>query len=207
MTPRDLLFAAGLASRGGLDPAAALRAITLTPAEIHGASDRVGSLRVGKDADLCVLNGPPLSGHASVLATWANGAVAWSARAPSAPGGKGAKGATGATVIEVGELHLGDGRVLRPGQLLMRDGEIVEVAARVAHPRGAKLVRGAAAMPGMIDAFGHLGLEGSKKVPSTDFDLETIIGPGDAVDRRAAARRPARRCWPTSRRRRTSSAR
>jgi hypothetical protein len=41
-------------------------------------------------------------------------------------------------------------------------------------------------MPGMIDAGGHLGLEGSSKAPSTDFKLARIVGPGDHVDRRVA---------------------
>jgi imidazolonepropionase-like amidohydrolase len=175
-SPRDLLFAARLASRGGLDPAAALRAITLTPAEILGAGRRVGSLREGKDADLCVLNGDPLAAGTSVLATWIDGEVVWKAKEPER-----------ATVIEAAELHVGDGRVLRPGQLLMEDGRIREVGERVSHPRGATVVRGSACMPGMIDAFGHLGLEGSRKVPATDFPLGSIVAPGDDVDRRVAA--------------------
>ena len=53
---RDLRFAAAVASRGGLDERrGALRAITLSPAEILGVADRVGSLAPGKDADFVVL--------------------------------------------------------------------------------------------------------------------------------------------------------
>jgi len=37
----------------------ALRAITLTPAEIFGVADRVGSLQPGKDADVVVWSGDP----------------------------------------------------------------------------------------------------------------------------------------------------
>jgi len=182
--PRDLLFAARLASRGGLEPAAALRAITLAPAEILGVAQRVGSLRAGKDADLCVLNGDPLAPGTSVLATWVDGEVAWT---PAQHASKEDDGrASRATVIEVEELHVGDGEVLRPGQLLMQDGRIREVGARVSRPRGATVVRGKTCMPGMIDAFGHLGLEGSRKVPGTDFTLATILDPGDALDRRVA---------------------
>ncbi|HEX6881888.1 MAG TPA: amidohydrolase family protein [Planctomycetota bacterium] len=181
-SPRDLLFAARLASRGGLEPAAALRAITLAPAEILGVAQRVGSLRAGKDADLCVLNGDPLASSTSVLATWVDGEVAWT---PDRHAREDARGSR-ATVIEVEELHVGDGEVLRPGQLLIQDGRIREVGARVSHPRGATVVRGKTCMPGMIDAFGHLGLEGSRKVPGTDFTLATILDPGDALDRRVA---------------------
>jgi len=55
-----ITLAAAMAAANGLDKDAALRAITLTPAEILGVADRIGSLQVGKDADLVILNGPPL---------------------------------------------------------------------------------------------------------------------------------------------------
>jgi imidazolonepropionase-like amidohydrolase len=49
----------GLAVREGLGEEAALRAITLTPAEILGVAGRVGSLEPGKDADLALYRGHP----------------------------------------------------------------------------------------------------------------------------------------------------
>ena len=36
-----------------------MRAITINPAQIIGVDDRVGSLEVGKDADLVVFSGHP----------------------------------------------------------------------------------------------------------------------------------------------------
>ena len=45
--------------KGGLDRAAALRAMTLTPAEILGVADRVGSLEEGKDANILFFDGDP----------------------------------------------------------------------------------------------------------------------------------------------------
>jgi imidazolonepropionase-like amidohydrolase len=174
-SPRDLLFFARLATRGGLGSAAALRAITLSPAELLGGADRVGSIRPGKDADFCVLNGDPFAESTSVLATWVDGRAVWNASSKRQ-----------ATVVEVDELHVGDGNVLRPGALLLQDGKIVDVGERVAHPRGATVVRGKACMPGMIDALGHLGLQGSRKVPGADFPLARIAGRADPVDRRVA---------------------
>jgi imidazolonepropionase-like amidohydrolase len=56
---RVLLYEAQVAVRYGLSPAAALRAITLTPAEILGVEKRVGSLEKGKDADLVLFDGDP----------------------------------------------------------------------------------------------------------------------------------------------------
>ena len=49
----------GLAIREGLEPEVALRALTLTPAEILGVANRVGSLEPGKDADLALYQGHP----------------------------------------------------------------------------------------------------------------------------------------------------
>jgi imidazolonepropionase-like amidohydrolase len=51
----------------------ALRAITLTAAEHLGLDDRVGSLEPGKDADLVVLDGDPLSTYTRVVETWVEG--------------------------------------------------------------------------------------------------------------------------------------
>ncbi|MFN0241582.1 MAG: amidohydrolase family protein [Planctomycetota bacterium] len=170
----ELRFAASVASRGGLSPDDALRAITLAPAEILGVSDRVGSLTPGKDADFVVLNGAPLELGTSVIATWVDGDVAYKAYE------------TSAVVVAVDELHLGDGHVLTPGELLMQDGRIVDVGNRVGRPRGATVVRGKAAMPGMIDALGHLGLEGSAKMAGARFELKRLVEPGDLADRRVA---------------------
>ena len=50
---------AGLAMRGGLTREQALRAVTITPAQILGVDNRVGTVEVGKDADLVLWNGEP----------------------------------------------------------------------------------------------------------------------------------------------------
>jgi imidazolonepropionase-like amidohydrolase len=170
----DLRFAAQLASRGGLSADAALRAITLGAAKAIGADAEVGSLTVGKRGDVCVFTGAPLAATTGVVATWVGGELAW----------KG--GASDSVVVEVEELHVGDGEVLRPGQLLLRDGRVAELGRRVSHPPGATVVRAPVAMPGMIDALGFLGLDGSGRVPQADFKLARIVESGDDTDRRVA---------------------
>jgi imidazolonepropionase-like amidohydrolase len=55
-----LVHQATFAVREGLDPQAALRAITINPARVLGIDDRLGSLTPGKDADLTVWSGDPL---------------------------------------------------------------------------------------------------------------------------------------------------
>ena len=56
---RNLRFEAGNAVAYGMTRDDALRAITLTPAEVFGVADRVGSLQAGKDADVVVWSGDP----------------------------------------------------------------------------------------------------------------------------------------------------
>jgi imidazolonepropionase-like amidohydrolase len=55
--PPDILKAAKKAIDAGLPPDAALRALTLTPAEIFGVADRLGSIEAGKIANLVVCDG------------------------------------------------------------------------------------------------------------------------------------------------------
>jgi imidazolonepropionase-like amidohydrolase len=56
---RNVRFEAGNAVAYGMSRDDALRAITLTPAEVFGVANRVGSLQVGKDADVVVWSGDP----------------------------------------------------------------------------------------------------------------------------------------------------
>lgn len=58
--PQEYLpLCAGLAVQAGMDPFAALQAITINPARHAGIADRVGSLEVGKDADIVITDGCP----------------------------------------------------------------------------------------------------------------------------------------------------
>jgi hypothetical protein len=55
--PKDILKAAKKSIDAGLTPDAALRAFTLSPAEIFGVADRLGSIESGKIANLVVTDG------------------------------------------------------------------------------------------------------------------------------------------------------
>ena len=57
-TPGDEMVL--LVRDGGMTPAAALRAVTLTNAELLGISDKVGTLAPGKSADVVAFDGNPL---------------------------------------------------------------------------------------------------------------------------------------------------
>jgi len=71
---------AAFAVRHGLPPEVALKAITLNAAEILGVADRVGSLEVGKDADLVILSGDPLAATTRVEQVWISGQRVFPAR-------------------------------------------------------------------------------------------------------------------------------
>ena len=68
-----LVHQAALAVKDGMDPADALRAITLNPAEVLGLGDRLGSIDVGKDADLVLWDGDPLDLRHRTLRVWQAG--------------------------------------------------------------------------------------------------------------------------------------
>jgi len=70
---RLFLRMGAMAVRAGMTREGALRALTLSGAEILGLADRVGSLRVGKDADFVVLDGDPFSVYTKVQQTWVEG--------------------------------------------------------------------------------------------------------------------------------------
>ncbi len=70
---RLFLRTAGLAVRAGMSREKALEALTLAGAKMLELDGRTGSLDVGKDADLIVLSGDPLSVKTKVLETWVEG--------------------------------------------------------------------------------------------------------------------------------------
>ncbi len=64
---------AGLAVKAGMDPFDALQAITINPARHIGIEHRVGSLEVGKDADIVITNGSIFESLTNVLYTIIDG--------------------------------------------------------------------------------------------------------------------------------------
>jgi imidazolonepropionase-like amidohydrolase len=71
---RNLPYQAAMARAFGLPADAALRAITLSPAEIFGVADRMGSIEVGKDANLFVATGDVMDHRTNVTHVFIDGA-------------------------------------------------------------------------------------------------------------------------------------
>ncbi len=74
---RLFLRMAAFAIRGGMSREGALKAVTLTGAELLDLDHRLGSLTEGKDADIIVLNGDPFSAYTLVEQTWVEGTLAF----------------------------------------------------------------------------------------------------------------------------------
>ena len=68
---------AAYAVRGGMDRQTALESITITAARILGVGDRIGSLEIGKDADLIVTDGDVLHYRTLVHYAVVNGRMAY----------------------------------------------------------------------------------------------------------------------------------
>lgn len=71
--PKDILKAAKKAVDAGLAPDAALRALTLSPAEIFGVSDRLGSIEKGKIANLVVTDGDLFNDKTKIKTVFVDG--------------------------------------------------------------------------------------------------------------------------------------
>jgi imidazolonepropionase-like amidohydrolase len=70
---RNLPYNAALAVAYGLDPDEALRALTINPARIWGAADRLGSIEPGKVANLMLTTGDPLDVRTTVKQVFIRG--------------------------------------------------------------------------------------------------------------------------------------
>ena len=173
----------------GMDPLRALRLVTLNPAQQLGIGARVGSLEVGKDADIVLLTGDPLSSLSRVVWTMVDGEIEFerrdtfgfdaaplSASAPAAlPEAIGADPEGGPlTAIVGGTLHTISGEDVEGGTLLMQDGKILVAAVMESVPAGARVIdaTGKHLWPGMIALNTELGLREVGSVRATNDGAE-----------------------------------
>lgn len=74
-----LPICAGLSVRAGLPMSEAYKSITINPAKICGVNARVGSLEVGKDADIAIFDGNPMNTFTNTLYTIIDGKIVYRA--------------------------------------------------------------------------------------------------------------------------------
>lgn len=70
---RNLPYHAGFAVAYGMNKDDALKAVTITPAEILGVADKLGSVEAGKNATLFICNGDPFEPSTTVKQVFING--------------------------------------------------------------------------------------------------------------------------------------
>jgi len=153
-TVSHLLLQASAAVRVGMDPLDALRTITLAPARVLGIDDRVGSLDVGKDADMVILGGDPFGPANQPQAVVIDGEIVWR-EAPDV--------AADATVVRCGRILTAAGDDIRAGVIVVRGGKIDYVGPGALLGSLDKVARAIDAtswtvVPGWIDAGGTAGL-------------------------------------------------
>lgn len=161
---------------GGLTEQQALDLITINPAKELGIAHRTGSIDVGKDADLVIWDGHPLSTYSRVNTTIIEGEIlfqradAFGVNAsstiktsldpftyiPDQPMPKKAN----AYAIRNATVYTGTGAVLSNATVVMESGKVKAVGQHVAIPAGATVIngRGLNVYPGFIDAGSTIGL-------------------------------------------------
>jgi imidazolonepropionase-like amidohydrolase len=167
--------AAKLVKYCGFTPEEALHAITLNPAKQLGLGDKLGTIEVGKDADLVIYNGHPLNSYSRCEMTLIEGEVYFqrtdklepSAVAKDIPTAAPAKFAPipelpkGTYLLSGATIHQ-PGKTPFKGKVVVTDGTIKQVEPMDAKIdlKGAKEIdlTGLHLYPGMIDSGTVLGL-------------------------------------------------
>jgi imidazolonepropionase-like amidohydrolase len=148
----DMLFLAGLFTRGGNSTESVLRMLTTNPAKILGVDANVGVLADGHDADFVVLTGDPFAQGTLIQSTWINGTKEYSRDTRKQT-----------TLIQAAAVHVGDGTIITSGAVVVSGKTIQAVGANVSAPQDAitRKYPGAVVVPGFIDLGTGLGFGGS----------------------------------------------
>ncbi|MBL8861041.1 MAG: amidohydrolase family protein [Planctomycetes bacterium] len=183
----------------GMDRVRALGLVTLFPAQQLGIGDRVGSIEVGKDADLVCLTGDPLSSLSVVRWTMIDGRIEFERRdafeletrrpdvTPLAEPPRGEAPAEGEVFAIVGAtLHPISGPDVEDGTIVVRGGRIAALGQGLPIPAGARVVDGSGkhVWPGLVQPGTNVGLLEIGAIPATDDQGEP---PGNQPDLRVAA--------------------
>ncbi len=144
---------ASLAVRYGMKVEDAVKAITIWEAEASGLEDRIGSLDVGKDADLVALNGEPFEFLTSVDKVMIDGKIEYQRENPapaalqvSLPEAKGALAvppdikSSRTFALKGGTIFTMAGSPLKNGVILVKDGKIEKIGADISIPQGYPVV-------------------------------------------------------------------
>lgn len=197
----------------GLSEADALRAFTLSPAEMFGVDDRLGSIEVGKIANLVVADGSLFLEGTKIETVFVDGEQFDVPQTMAASGGRGGRGGGGGgdedTAIDVtappipmsqdkgafrndpvtfitgATILTASNGTIENGDIIVRDGTISEVGTGLTRPNGATVVdaRGMYVTPGIIDAHSHMAAEAINEGSVNSSAMVTIEDVIDPTDR------------------------
>ena len=177
------LEAAKMVKYGGVSEATALAMITINPARELGIADRMGSIEVGKDADISLFNAHPFDGFARCEMALVDGEVHFQRKNPAGkfeprsgdsskmPASSLAEAKAkeldlavnqgGVYAVTKANLHPVVGPEIQGGTIVVAAGKIAAIGGPdLAIPNGAKVIdaEGLDIWPGLIDSGSQLGL-------------------------------------------------
>lgn len=201
--PADARAAVRRAIQMGLSREAALRALTLSPAEIFGVDDRLGSIETGKIANLTVTDGDLFEQGTDVRMVFIDGRRFQNAPdtrtarrddgeddarsdAPSGPpvpmaDTDGPYREDAVTLIRNATVMTASRGTLENTDVLLRDGKIAQVGRGLSAPGGATVVdaTGMYVTPGIIDAHTHIAADG---INEGTVNVSAMVGMEDVID-------------------------
>jgi imidazolonepropionase-like amidohydrolase len=162
---QNLRHLAMLTVRYGMDRVDALRAITLAPAEAMELDQRLGSIEVGKDADLVLLDGEPFEMLTSVEKVIIDGSVEFERTPierpvpglPTTPSEDDGRALTiPGNAAEAGRIAIRGGTVYT----MVEDGKITRVGEGLPIPSGYTTIdaEGFVVMPGLVSPRSYVGI-------------------------------------------------
>ena len=170
---------------GNMPMQSALQMVTINSARELGIHQRVGSLEIGKDGDVAIFNGHPLSAYSRVEMTLIEGEIRFQRELqPTAMSPEAVKRTTTAVPLELAapevrsrtlalttspnglyaitgaKIHPIDAPEINGGTVVVRDGKIEAIHPDIRFPEGATTIDAAGLhlYPGLIDAGTTLGI-------------------------------------------------
>lgn len=186
---------------GGVPANEVLKMLTINPAKELGIDHRTGSLEVGKDADISIWDGHPLSVYSKPWMTIVEGEVLFQRRDafgvdkvatikskldpftynPEAPLPKESR----VYAIRNATLHTVSAGTIENGTIVVTDGKITAIGRSVSVPSGASVIdgRGQHVFPGFIECGSNIGLSEISGIGQMDTarEIGTINPDLDAV--------------------------
>jgi imidazolonepropionase-like amidohydrolase len=169
---------------GGFTEQQALQTITINPAKELGIDKRTGSIEVGKDADLAIWDGHPLSVYSKCALTMIEGEVFFERRDAfgidksstiktvldkkvNVTENQAPVPVAGGYAITNATIHPVSSPVIPRGTVVFVDGKIVAVGERVSIPRGVRVLdgKGLHVYPGFFDGGTSMGLLEISPIP------------------------------------------